>query len=50
MFEIGYNQAEKVARLTSSDDRYKNYAVIKDLNLVNRCIILGCDRADNSDE
>lgn len=50
MFEIGYNQAEKVARLTSSDDRYKNYAVIKDLNLVNRCIILGCDSADNSDE
>ena len=46
MFEIGYNQAEKVARLTDGDARYKSYAVVKDLNDMNRCIILGCDKAD----
>lgn len=46
MFEIGYNQAEKVARLTDGDSRYKSYALAKDLNDLNRCIILGCDETD----
>lgn len=47
MFEIGYDQAEKVARLTDGDARYKSYAVVKDLNDINRCVILGCDKTDD---
>ena len=43
MFEIGYNQADKVTELTSSDERYKSIVILKDLNDIDRVIILGCD-------
>lgn len=42
MFEVGFEQAEKVARMTEGDDRYQSYAYIKDLAGVDRVIILGC--------
>jgi release factor glutamine methyltransferase len=42
MFEVGYDQAEKVAQMTESDARYQYFAYIKDLAGVDRVIILGC--------
>jgi release factor glutamine methyltransferase len=42
MFEVGYDQAEKVAQMTESDSRYQSFAYIKDLAGVDRVIILGC--------
>ncbi len=42
MFEIGYNQAEKVADLTSQNDDYKSIVIMKDLNNIDRVIILSC--------
>ena len=42
MFEIGYDQAAAVARLTESDDRYQSINIIKDLNDIERVVILGC--------
>ncbi len=43
MFEIGYNQADKVAKMTSTDDRYKSIVILKDLNDIDRVVILSCD-------
>ncbi|MCK4574596.1 MAG: peptide chain release factor N(5)-glutamine methyltransferase [candidate division Zixibacteria bacterium] len=43
MFEIGYNQAARVADLTESDPRYKSIVIIKDLNDIDRVVILACD-------
>ncbi len=43
MFEIGYNQADKVAAMTSSDERYKSIVILKDLNDIDRVVILSCD-------
>ena len=40
MFEIGYNQADMVADLTDKDDRYKKISIIKDLNDIDRVVIL----------
>jgi len=40
MFEIGYNQADKMAELTESDNRYKSLTIIKDLNDIDRVVIL----------
>ncbi len=40
MFEIGYNQAEKVAAMTAHDDRYRSIVIIKDLNDIDRVVIL----------
>ena len=42
MFEVGYNQAEAVAKLTEADSRYQSFSYIKDLAGVDRVIILGC--------
>lgn len=43
MFEIGYNQAERVTELTSTDERYTSIVILKDLNDIDRVVILGCD-------
>lgn len=42
MFEIGYNQSEKVADLTSQNDDYDSIVIMKDLNNIDRVIILSC--------
>ena len=42
MFEIGFNQAEKVARLTESDPRYETIDILRDLNDIDRIVILSC--------
>lgn len=44
MFEIGYDQSEKVAALTETDERYTSIEIIKDLSDIDRIVILGCDR------
>jgi release factor glutamine methyltransferase len=43
MFEIGYNQADRVAELTSSDERYRSLVTLKDLADIDRVIMLACD-------
>ncbi|MEW5923650.1 MAG: HemK/PrmC family methyltransferase, partial [Candidatus Zixiibacteriota bacterium] len=40
MFEISYDQTEKIARLTENDKRYRTFTVIKDLNDIDRVVIL----------
>lgn len=42
-FEIGYNQADQVAALTESDARYSSIAILRDLNEIDRVVILSCD-------
>lgn len=42
MFEIGFNQAEKVARLTETDPRYESIEILRDLNDIDRIVILSC--------
>jgi release factor glutamine methyltransferase len=41
MFEIGYDQAEMVKNITDVDVRYKSITIIKDLNDIDRVVILG---------
>jgi release factor glutamine methyltransferase len=43
MFEIGYNQAEQVSQLSEEDNRYKSLTIIKDLNDIDRVVILSVD-------
>jgi len=43
MFEIGYGQAEAVAALTEGGKRYQSIVIIKDLNDIDRVVILSCD-------
>jgi len=43
MFEIGYNQADRVAQMTAEDDRYRTLVTLKDLADIDRIIILACD-------
>ena len=43
MFEIGYNQRENVAAISARDHRYTSFALLQDLNGIDRVIILGCD-------
>jgi release factor glutamine methyltransferase len=43
MFEIGYDQSEKIAELTAQDNRYMSLTILKDLNNIDRIVILGCD-------
>ena len=43
MFEMGYDQAEKVAAIVGEVDAYTSFSVLKDLNDLDRIIILGCD-------
>lgn len=42
MFEIGYGQAEKVAKLTEQDERYNSISILRDLNNIDRIVILSC--------
>lgn len=42
MFEIGYNQAEKVARITERDPRYHSIDILRDLNDIDRIVVLSC--------
>lgn len=44
MFEIGYNQADQVSEITSNDKRYKSIVILKDLNDIDRVVILSCDK------
>ncbi|UCE23884.1 MAG: hypothetical protein JSU74_11375, partial [Candidatus Zixiibacteriota bacterium] len=46
MFEIGYNQAARVTALTENDDRYKSIVILKDLNDIDRVVILSCDKGE----
>ena len=43
MFEIGHKQSEKISRLVESDSRYSFIAILKDLNDIDRIVILSCD-------
>jgi len=43
LFEIGYDQAGKIAELTAKDPRYSSITILKDLNNIDRIVILGCD-------
>ncbi len=43
MFEIGYDQAEQVKQLTAEHERYESIVIMKDLNNIDRVVILGCD-------
>lgn len=40
MFEIGYDQADKILELTKDDNRYRSLSIIKDLNDIDRVVIL----------
>ena len=40
MFEIGYNQAELVYELSGKDKRYRSITILKDLNDIDRVVIL----------
>lgn len=40
MFEIGCDQPEKIAELTESNNRYNSLTIIKDLNDIDRVVIL----------
>ncbi len=42
MFEIGYNQADRVVELTGDDDRYDSIVILKDLNDIDRVVLLSC--------
>ncbi len=44
MFEIGYDQADKVAALTNNDDRYTSISILKDLANIDRVVILACGK------
>ncbi len=43
MFEIGYDQADKVTSLTGQDNRYTSISILRDLSDIDRVVILGCD-------
>jgi release factor glutamine methyltransferase len=40
MFEIGYNQADKVVEISEKDLRYRSISIMKDLNDIDRVVIL----------
>lgn len=40
MFEIGYDQAELIAKMVDADARYKSHVLLKDLNDIDRVVIL----------
>ncbi len=42
MFEIGYDQAQHVAELTENDERYRLTDIVRDLNDLDRLVILSC--------
>ena len=40
MFEIGYDQSEKVRALSEANERYRSIVIMKDLNDIDRLVIL----------
>jgi len=44
MLEIGHKQSEKIAQLVESDNRYSSISILKDLNDIDRIVILSCDK------
>ncbi len=44
MFEIGYDQSDKVTRLVTADARYSGITVLKDLADIDRIVILACEK------
>jgi release factor glutamine methyltransferase len=40
MFEIGYDQGEKIKDLTKNNTRYRSFTIVKDLNDIDRIVIL----------
>lgn len=44
MFEIGHKQSEKITQLVESDSRYNSISILKDLNDIERIVILSCDK------
>ncbi|PKK84222.1 MAG: peptide chain release factor N(5)-glutamine methyltransferase [candidate division Zixibacteria bacterium HGW-Zixibacteria-1] len=40
MFEMSYDQTDKIIRLTENDKRYRSFTIIKDLNDIDRVVIL----------
>ncbi|MFH1372299.1 MAG: peptide chain release factor N(5)-glutamine methyltransferase [bacterium] len=46
MFEIGYRQADRVVKLTETDDRYRSIVILRDLNDIDRVVALGCNGRD----
>ncbi|MEA3297669.1 MAG: peptide chain release factor N(5)-glutamine methyltransferase, partial [candidate division Zixibacteria bacterium] len=42
IFEIGYNQADRVIEMTEGDDRFDSLVAIRDLNDIDRVIMLTC--------
>jgi len=42
MFEIGYDQAERITDITEKDSRYNSISILKDLNNFDRIAILTC--------
>jgi len=43
MFEIGFNQAANVTNATAGDPRYQTIVILKDLNDIDRVVILSCE-------
>ncbi len=44
MFEIGHKQSEKISQLVESDSCYSSISILKDLNDIDRIVILSCDK------
>jgi len=46
MFEIGYNQGKRVTEISEKDDRYRSIVILRDLNDIDRVVILSCDAGE----
>ena len=44
MFEIGHKQSEKISQIVESDSRYNSISILKDLNDIDRIVILSCHK------
>lgn len=44
MFEIGYDQSERIPELVAANPAYESLTIMKDLNDIDRIVILGCDK------
>jgi release factor glutamine methyltransferase len=45
IFEIGYDQSEKVVAMTDADRRYSGITILKDLADIDRVVILSCGKS-----
>ncbi len=43
LFEIGYDQGDKVVKMTEDDERFRSIVVMKDYNDWDRVVMLSCD-------